>query len=194
MRVIAGAAKGRRLRALPGRDLRPTADRVKEALFSIVESRFDLARAALLDLFAGTGALGIEGLSRGAESVVFVEQDRAARRVLAANLVACGYAAHGRVLSLAVQRAVDALAQRGERFDGVLMDPPYGRGLAAAAVAHVAAAALVQPGGWMVVEHHVDEALAPAYHALQLTALRRYGKTALTLYSSSHRAEQVAAS
>lgn len=194
MRVIAGAAKGRRLRALPGRAVRPTADRVKEALFSIVQSRFDLAGTTLLDLFAGTGALGIEGLSRGARSAVFVERDHAARRVLAANLAACGFAAHGRVLSLAVQRAIATLAGRGERFDGVLMDPPYGRGLADPALARVAAAAVVEPGGWVVVEHHVDDALAQTYGSLQLTALRRYGKTAVALFSSSPRAEQVAAS
>jgi 16S rRNA (guanine966-N2)-methyltransferase len=194
VRVIAGAAKGRRLRALPGRAVRPTADRVKEALFSIVQSRFELAGASLLDLFAGTGALGIEGLSRGARSAVFVERDHAARRVLAANLVACGFAAHGRVLSLAVERAIATLAGGGERFDGVLMDPPYGRGLADLALARVAAAAVVEPGGWVVVEHHVDDALAQAYGSLQLTALRRYGKTAVALFSSSPRAEQVAAS
>jgi 16S rRNA (guanine(966)-N(2))-methyltransferase RsmD len=196
MRVIAGAAKGRRLRALPGRAVRPTADRVKEALFSIVQSRFDLAGASLLDLFAGTGALGIEGLSRGARSAVFVERDHAARRVLAANLAACGFAAHGRVMSLAgnFSQALATLAGGGERFDGVLMDPPYGRGLADLALARVAAAAVVEPGGWVVVEHHVDDALAQTYGALQLTALRRYGKTAVALFSSSPRAEQVAAS
>ena len=76
MRVIAGSAKGRRLRAVRGHAVRPTADRVKEALFSIIQSRFDLEGAAVLDLFAGTGALGIEALSRGARSAVFVEQQR----------------------------------------------------------------------------------------------------------------------
>src|SRR5260221_14782236 len=113
MRVIAGAAKGRRLRALPGRAVRPTADRVKEALFSIVQSRFDLAGATLLDLFAGTGALGIEGLSRGARSAVFVERDHAARRGLAANLAPRGFSAHGRVVSLAGPHALAAPAGAG---------------------------------------------------------------------------------
>src|SRR5260221_13793660 len=101
MRVIAGAAKGRRLRALPGRAVRPTADRAKEALFSIVQSRFDLAGATLLDLFAGTRALGIQRLRRGARAAVFVERDHAARQVLAANLAACGLGARGRGVSLA---------------------------------------------------------------------------------------------
>lgn len=193
MRVVAGAAKGRRLRAPPGRALRPTADRVKEALFSIVQSRFDLVDAALLDLFAGTGALGIEGLSRGARYAVFVERDHAARRVLDANLTACGLAARARVLPLAVQRAITELAGRGERFGGVLMDPPYGQGLVEPVLVQIGAAGVVEPGGWVAVEHHVDEAPAEAYGALRLTAQRRYGKTAVAVFSNSHRAEEVAA-
>jgi 16S rRNA (guanine(966)-N(2))-methyltransferase RsmD len=188
MRVIAGAAKGRRLRALRGRALRPTADRVKEALFSMLQSRFDLDGAALLDLFAGTGALGIEGLSRGARCAIFVERDRAARTVLESNVAACGFAPRSRVLALPVGRALAALAARGERFDGVLMDPPYGRGLADEALAQVAAAGVVGPGGWVAVEHRVDDALAVAYGSLRLTAARRYGKTAVTLFSDSHMA------
>jgi 16S rRNA (guanine(966)-N(2))-methyltransferase RsmD len=194
MRVIAGTAKGRRLRTPRGRAVRPTADRVKEALFSMLQSRFDLEGAALLDLFAGSGALGIEGLSRGAARVVFVEQDGTARRVLGANLVACGFAARGRILPLAARRAVIELAGGGERFDGVLLDPPYGRGLADEALVQLTAAGLIAPGGWVAAEHHVDDALAAAYGPLRLTAARRYGKTAVALFSDSRMVEQVAAS
>ena len=185
MRVIAGAVRGRRLRGLRGQTVRPTADRVKEALFSMLQSRFDLAGAALLDLFAGTGALGIEGLSRGARRTVFVEQDRAARRVLDANLAACGFAARGRVVCLPVSRALVELVARGERFDGVFLDPPYGRGLADQALAQLAAAGLIESGGWVAVEHHVDDVLADAYGPLRLTAARRYGKTAVAVFSDS---------
>ena len=194
MRVIAGTAKGRRLRTLRGRAVRPTADRVKEALFSMLESRFDLGGAVLLDLFAGSGALGIEGLSRGASRAVFVEQDGAARQVLDANIVACGFAARGRILRLAARRAVAELATRGERFDGVLLDPPYGCGLADGALAQLAAAGLIASGGWVAAEHHVDDVLAEAYGPLRLTAARRYGKTAVALFSDSRMVEQVAAS
>lgn len=194
MRVIAGTAKGRRLRTPRGWAVRPTADRVKEALFSMLLSRFDLDEAALLDLYAGSGALGIEGLSRGAARVVFVEQDRLARRVLEANLVTCGMAQRGRVIALPAQRAMRQLAAAEERFDGVLMDPPYGRGLADAALGQLAAEGLVKPGGWVAAEHHVDDALAESYGSLRLTAARRYGKTALALFSDSRMVEQVAAS
>jgi 16S rRNA (guanine(966)-N(2))-methyltransferase RsmD len=194
MRVIAGAAKGRRLRAPRGEAVRPTADRVKEALFSMLQSRFDLAGAALLDLFAGSGALGIEGLSRGAARAVFVEQAHAARRVLAANLAGCGLAPCSRIVARPVTQAIAELAAGGERFSGVLMDPPYGRGLAAATLAQLAATGLVEPGGWVAVEHQVADQLAEAYGTLRLTAARRYGKTAVAVFSDSRMVEQAAAS
>ena len=193
MRVIAGTVKGRRLRAQPGRLVRPTADRVKEALFSILLSRFALADTALLDLFAGSGALGIEGLSRGARQAVFVERDRNACRVLEANLAACGFAARARVLCLPVQRALAQLASAQQRFDGVFIDPPYGRDLLVPALDALSANAMVAPGGWVVVEHHVDDAVGEAHGTLQLTAIRSYGKTALTVFSNSLRAEEAAA-
>jgi 16S rRNA (guanine966-N2)-methyltransferase len=186
MRVIAGRAKGRRLKAVPGMATRPTADRVKEALFSMLSSRFDLNGTRLLDLFAGTGALGIEALSRGALSVVFVESEHGARRVLEENLAACGFDAAATVLALPVQRAVQALAQRGARFDGGFMDPPYGHGLAHAALEQLGAGSLLEPGAWVAVEHHCDDPLAQTYAALQLTAQRRYGKTGVALYCNAH--------
>jgi 16S rRNA (guanine(966)-N(2))-methyltransferase RsmD len=182
------------LRTLRGQVVRPTADRVKEALFSMLQSRFDLDGAVLLDLLAGSGALGIEGLSRGAARVVFVERDGAARQVLDANLVACGFAPRARVLPLPARRAIAELAAHGERFDGVLLDPPYGRGLADETLALLAAAGLIAARGWVAAEHHVDDVLAAAYGALRLTAARRYGKTAVALFSDSRMVEQVAAS
>ncbi len=184
MRVIAGSAKGRRLETVAGWSVRPTADRVKEALFSMLGSRVELADAALLDLFAGSGALGIEALSRGAARLSFVEQDHAARLVLARNLERCGFAAQARVLALPVRRALSELQSRGEIFDCVLLDPPYGRGLAEATLSGLASGALLAPAAWVVVEHHTDDILDAAYGVLQLTASKRYGSTALTLYSS----------
>lgn len=160
----------------------------------MLQSRFDLDGAALLDLYAGSGGLGIEGLSRGAARVVFVEQDGAAREILGANLVACGFAARGRILPLPARRAVSELTARGERFDGVLLDPPYGRGLADDALAQLAASGLIASGGWVAAEHHVDDVLAEAYGRLRLTAARRYGKTAVALFLESHMVDQVAAS
>ncbi|MGH7790313.1 MAG: 16S rRNA (guanine(966)-N(2))-methyltransferase RsmD [Candidatus Binatia bacterium] len=183
MRVIAGTAKGRRLRAVRGTATRPTADRVKEALFSMLESRFALDGAMLLDLFAGTGGLGLEGASRGARGLVFVEHDRAAQRVLQQNVAACGFSARSTILPVPVARALRDLGARARQFDGVLMDPPYGTGLVGATLQGLTEQGLVATGGWVAVEHHVDDGLAERVGDLQLTAARRYGKTALALYS-----------
>ena len=187
MRVIAGSAKGRRLGAGRGLAVRPTADKVKGALFNIIASRFTIESAHVLDLFAGSGALGIEALSRGAASVTFVEQSATSARVLRENIQRCGFSDRARVLQLPVQRALAQLARAGTRFDGVFADPPYGQGLVDRTLADLAARGVPQPGGWVVIEHHVDEAPQAAYDTLRLTQARRYGKTGLALFVAEER-------
>jgi 16S rRNA (guanine966-N2)-methyltransferase len=146
MRVIAGRFKGRRLRTPSWTGLRPTSDRLRETLFNILAPRIQGAR--LLDGYAGTGALGIEALSRGAAQVVFVDEDRRATALIAANLAVCGVD-EGYTIE---QGDVETVLRRyaGARFDVILLDPPYdeaGRG----AVLDAAAGALA-PGGWLVLE------------------------------------------
>jgi pantetheine-phosphate adenylyltransferase len=182
MRVIAGNAKGRRLRVGAGLAVRPTADKVKGALFNILASRFDLHGAVVLDVFAGSGNLGIEALSRGARHVTFVDESPASIRLLRDNLRVCQLEEAARVLRLPATRALALLAREALRFDGVLLDPPYGHGLVDQTLAALAACGIVHPGGWVAAEHHVDEAPAAAYGALRLTHARRYGKTALALF------------
>lgn len=182
MRVIAGTAKGRRLRTVHGLDVRPTADKVKGALFNILGSRFSLQSAQLLDLFAGSGALGIEALSRGAECVTFVEQSSAAVHVLRENLKLCGFEPHARILRVPVPRALRQLSEEAARFDGVLIDAPYRHGWVERTLRAVAEQSLVRPGGWIVIEHHIDEAPDTHYGRLQLTRTRHYGKTGLTVF------------
>src|SRR6187401_1016297 len=126
MRIVAGIARGRRLRAPKGRLVRPTADRVKEAVFSILESRESSTGRAVLDLFAGAGTLGIEALSRGAAEAVFVEPSRAASEAIQDNLRTAGL--DGEVLAMPADRAIKRLAAAGRRFDRVFLDPPYGEG------------------------------------------------------------------
>lgn len=192
MRVIAGSAKGRRLEAPRGRAVRPTADRVKEALFSILGSRVDLGGAVMLDVFAGSGALGIEALSRGAAAVTFVEQDAAARRALSANLARCGLAERSRIVKQAAAGALARLAEEGARFDGVLMDPPYHGGLADRLLAQLGDGALLRAGSWVMVEHHLEDRLAEVYGTLRLTTTKRYGKTVLSLYRRTDSSDDVA--
>lgn len=182
MRVIAGSAKGHRLRGLRGLEVRPTADRIKEALFSIVLSRFDLAGASVLDLFAGTGALGIEALSRGAERAVFVERHAPMAKALEANLLRCGFRGRGEVVALPVERALRKLTDRGDRFDGVLLDPPYERGWLERTLVLLGEGVVLARDAWVMAEHHTDERLADAYGVLRLTQARSYGKTGLALF------------
>jgi 16S rRNA (guanine(966)-N(2))-methyltransferase RsmD len=186
MRVIAGEAKGRRLQVPHGRTVRPSGARWRESAFGIIEHRMSIAEARVLDLYAGSGALGIEALSRGARSLVAVEQDRETARVLARNAAACGLEER---VELFVEPVVAALGRlAGRAFDLVLLDPPYESGEIAAVLASLAAKALVAPSGLVVVEHgRRDVVTAPASLTTELE--RRYGDSLLTLLR--HRAGRV---
>lgn len=186
MRVIAGEHRGRRLAAPPGRRTRPTADRVREALFSALESRLggpgSLCGARVLDLYAGSGALGIEALSRGAREAVFGEVEPAALAVLGENLAGLGLGARARVVRGPASRTLAALAQAGERFDAVLLDPPYGTGEGERSVGEVARAGLLRAGGVLALEHASGER-PPEASGLSGPATRRYGSVSITFYS-----------
>jgi 16S rRNA (guanine(966)-N(2))-methyltransferase RsmD len=179
MRVIAGALKGRRLAPVKGR-IRPTAAKVREAVFDILGP--DLAGVRVLDLFAGTGALGIEALSRGAGEAVFVEDHPGALKVLRRNLADLNLADRTTVWSLAVAAALKKLAARGERFGLAFLDPPYGGGAAATALNLLASLNVLAPGARVVVEHSRRESLPEACGALTRHTVRRYGDTQAAFY------------
>jgi 16S rRNA (guanine(966)-N(2))-methyltransferase RsmD len=190
MRVIAGTLGGRRLTSVPGRATRPTADRVREALFSRLQSRYRLEGISVLDLYAGTGALGIEALSRGAHRLVSVEISRRAARVLIANLQACAVSGRTEVLVRDASAALSALGRRGISFAGVFVDPPYGMGLAARSLTALAETGLVEDGGWVSVETSSDEVLPERVGALVRMREDVYGDTKLALYEASEVEEQ----
>ena len=174
MRIIAGAWRGRTLVAPPGLDTRPTADRTRETLFSMLVSRlgsFDELRVA--DLYAGSGALGFEALSRGAGHCTFVENDRVAVDAIRANAVALG-ATGIEVMAMSAARL--PLAQP---FHLILADPPYAEGSGSAVVAAVVAASWLAPGGWMAVETERGAAVDPG--PLRLEVERDTGRARLTL-------------
>ena len=182
MRVTGGRRRGRVLRVPPGRQVRPTTDRVRQALFNILGASVGGAR--VLDLFAGTGSLAIEALSRGAREALLVEADPRVARVLAQNLRDLGLAPGG---SAVVWRqdalaAVAKLAGGSRTFDLVVADPPYRQGLARRVVAAVGQRGLVTAGGWMVVEHDPRESLPDRAGGLVKVDARRYGDTALSFY------------
>jgi 16S rRNA (guanine966-N2)-methyltransferase len=188
MRVVAGSARGRRLRAPRGHAVRPTTDRVKEAVFSMLESRTALADAAVLDLFAGSGGLGIEALSRGAAAAVFVEPGRAAAAALRANLRAARLRAE--ILTVPAARAVARLAAAGRRFDVVFLDPPYDRGWINPTLALLDEVRLMAAGGWIVVEHGRGEEPAARIGGLVRKASRCYGDTRVALFSAEGEREE----
>ncbi|MFN2483428.1 MAG: 16S rRNA (guanine(966)-N(2))-methyltransferase RsmD [Candidatus Limnocylindria bacterium] len=178
MRVIAGRCAGVRLAAPRGQATRPLTDRVKEALFASLEPR--LAGASVLDLYAGSGAGGIETLSRGAAGAVFVERDRTAADSIRANLARTGLTGVGRVIVDDVERFL----ARGPnvRHDVILVDPPYEVALAPEVVDRIALH--LAPRGVAVVKHFWRTA-PPAVEALRTLRTRRFGETALTFLESA---------
>lgn len=183
MRVIAGSLRGRRLATFEGRDVRPTADRVREALFSILQSRLgSFAGLRVLDLFAGSGALAIEAVSRGATSAVLVEKAPQSAKLIRENIERCHLEDK---TSLMVGDAWPLL--QGELlsgpFDLVFVDPPYGQGLAERAVSLIGGLSLLDAGGILCAEAGIDELLPEAAGRLLRVDQRRYGSTMLNFYS-----------
>lgn len=172
MRIIAGRWRGRVIVAPPGDATRPTSDRAREALFSMLVSRLGtLEGLKVADICAGTGALGLEALSRGAAHCTFVERDRTAIEALRRNVATLGAEADIRPI------AAESFA--GGAYDLVLMDPPYGTGLAAKVLPKVGFA----PGGWASVETGRDEVVAP--EGFTVEAERTHGKARITLLRSA---------
>jgi 16S rRNA (guanine966-N2)-methyltransferase len=176
MRIIAGQWRGRPLLAPPGSATRPTSDRAREGLFSMLASRlggFEGMRVA--DLFAGTGALGLEALSRGASHCTFIERDRAALEAIERNVAKLGAGASSDIRAGAVERSPPPR----EPFHLVFMDPPYGEGLAQAALDRIARDSWVDPGGWISIEKGPEPLQLP--DGFEVEAERRFGKARLLL-------------
>ena len=126
MRILTGRAKGRKLIPAKTRGIRPTRDKVKESIFSMIKGHVEAAM--VLDLFAGTGNLGLEALSQGAKKAIFVEKDRTCLRALMKNRDLCGFRDRAEIISLDAEVALKLLRRRAEKFDLVFIDPPYGSG------------------------------------------------------------------
>ncbi|KPJ60776.1 MAG: hypothetical protein AMJ46_04715 [Latescibacteria bacterium DG_63] len=180
MRITAGALRGRKLATLGGRGTRPTSSRVREAVFNLLRDRIEGAR--VLDLYAGSGALGIEALSRGAARASFVDSSAPARRTIRENLASLGLTERGGVVGGVTKSAVRSLSDGGERFDIVFVDPPYGRGIAEETLKAIAAARVIENGGVVVVECGKRESLGERYGRLQLQTSRLYGDTRILLF------------
>jgi 16S rRNA (guanine966-N2)-methyltransferase len=180
VRIISGHLKGRRLHSFSGSNVRPTADRVREALFSILaQTPFD---AAVLDLFAGTGALGIEAISRGAKSAVFIDKNAASIALIRKNIEHCRLADTTRVIRWNADANLDCLRAYPAAFNLVFMDPPYGKNLVPITLRHLLACGCLSPDATIIAEHEPDTTPEPPSTHFQIEDHRRYGKCCLSFY------------
>lgn len=179
MRVISGTLKGKKLFSVKGLSLRPTSDRVRESVFDILQGIIEGSR--VLDLFSGTGALGIEALSRGALAAVFIENHPSSLEALRRNLAACHLENVSEVLAKEAEEGLLFLEGRRESFDFIFLDPPYGKGLACRTVAKLAKSAILKPETLIIVEHSTTEAVGDIF-PLERVDFRKYGSTRISFF------------
>ncbi len=177
MRVITGKARGITLLTPDGMQTRPTSDRVKEALFSIIQ--FDIPGAKVLDLFGGTGQLGIEALSRGAKSAVFVDEREAACRLIRENLKKTRLESIGRVIR---SDYMDYLKNCNERYDIIILDPPYAEVFLENALKTITEIDILQSGGIIIAERPLGKDLPWLFCGFTRSRDYKYGNTLLTVY------------
>ena len=181
MRVIAGTSRGRRLSLFEGRDVRPTPDRVREALFSIIQSKMGgFADLRVLDLFAGSGALAIEALSRGATSACLVEKAAVSGKIIRENLECCQLSNKAKVIIRDAFQALPGFASNS--FDLVFLDPPYSKELVHPALAEVDKLDLLSKDGIVCVETGSNATLPESVGQLQRIDQRRYGTIMISFY------------
>lgn len=180
MRIISGNSKGRSLKAVPGMSTRPTTDKVKEAIFSMIGPYFTAGK--VLDLFAGSGGLGIEALSRGMDLAIFVDLEKKAIDTVRNNLLAANLSEQGEVYRNDALRALNALSKRDIQFDLVFLDPPYRLKLIPKIILQLGQRNLLSPVATIVVEHDAEDELPVDINGSTLTRRVDYGDTAVTLY------------
>ena len=175
MRIVAGSARGRKLFSLEGMDVRPTTDKVKESLFNIIQ--FEVPGARVLDLFAGTGQLGLEALSRGAREAVFVDASKKSLATVKKNVALCGFSARAKLVG---GDAMAYLARAEGPFDLVFLDPPYHHGLCAEAFGLLPP--VLAEDAAVICETQADEALPERFGAYSLARQYRYSAILLSVY------------
>ena len=188
MRVISGELRGRKLEKLEGMDIRPTSDRVKESLFNILGIK--IYDCEFLDLFAGTGGIGIEAYSRGASKVVFIDESAKSVQVLRGNLEKLKVLDKVEVYNTDYTSAITKLARDNRKFDFIFIDPPYLKGYAQNSLTHISEQLLLKEDGIVIVEHDMEDAMPEAVGSLKLHRQKKYGKTILSFFApNSHKEE-----
>ena len=179
MRVITGKAKGHKLSAPEGLDTRPTPDRIKESFFNIIEP--DLPGAIFLDLFCGSGAMGIEALSRGAKEAVFVDNSDKCQPYIKSNLESTRLAGSARVIKSDAADAIRLLSEKGFEFDIIFMDPPYKSGLVAQTLLEILKSGILKKTGYIAVEYPCGtDFVKPG--GFEIVREKKYGKTTVMIF------------
>ncbi|WP_409292089.1 16S rRNA (guanine(966)-N(2))-methyltransferase RsmD [Peribacillus sp. SCS-37] len=180
MRVVSGTCKGRPLKAVPGNQTRPTTDKVKESIFNMIGPYF--SGGQVLDLFAGSGGLGIEALSRGMDRAIFVDRDHKAISAIKANVAACNFEEQAEIYRNESERALKAIIKRKLSFDLILLDPPYKKHILENLLGMIEENGLLAPDGIIVCEHSSDISLKKEINTLISFREEKYGIIAVTLY------------
>lgn len=175
MRIITGRARGLQLTTPKNMDVRPTADRVKESLFNIIGSK--IIGAAVLDLFAGTGNLGLESWSRGAEKITFIDESRESLRLVESNIKKCRAQADCTVIKGNAVHVIERLSAQGLRFDFAFCDPPYNKGWILKIITAATAHPVLNSGGYLVVERSQHEVITELPAQFELVRSEKYGET-----------------
>lgn len=180
MRIITGFAKGRKLKCPPGKNIRPTSDRVKESLFNILGSK--VTDSIFLDLFAGTGNIGIEALSRGARFCYFVDNSTISIKYIKENLSILGLIKNFKIIQKDANEAVEIFKENIIRFDIIYIDPPYYKNLINEILKKISMYKLLNKNGLIVAEHHKNDILFDSYETLKKIRTQKYGETILSFY------------
>lgn len=184
MRVFGGTLQGRRLQTCRVASLRPTSEKIREAIFNILAPL--LTEGPVLDLFAGTGSLGIEALSRGMERTVFVESNGTIISFLKKNISHCHLEEKSEVIGFPVNKGLKILKARNEKFALIFLDPPYEEKLAGKTLLEISEAKLVTKDGLVIAEHSSKEILEESYGSLKMDDQRRYGQTLVSFFFFIH--------
>lgn len=180
LRIIGGTARGVPIKAPDVKYTRPTLDRTKESVFNILMPY--IADTAVLDLFAGSGNLGIEALSRGARSAVFVDQSKKCRDIILENLEKTKLADQATVMAMDAIKAVQYLSRKQEKFDIIFLDPPYNMNFVVRTIQSIDDSDIINEEGILACEHHVDENPPDRVGKLVRTRIKNYGETMFSFY------------
>ncbi|MEW6685885.1 MAG: 16S rRNA (guanine(966)-N(2))-methyltransferase RsmD [Candidatus Edwardsbacteria bacterium] len=188
MRIISGNARGRKIKSAKGKHLRPTSDLVKGAIFNIIGE--NVKSACVLDLFAGSGSLGLEALSRGVNFSTFVESSATSCRLIHQNLKLLGFERKAKVIRGEVFSLLSQLVRKGFQYDLIFADPPYLSGLATKVLKSLMTPALIKEKGLLIIQHHQKESLSCEEGEFSLLKSKRYGLTVISFYAPKHRRQK----